>query len=425
MRRVRIRRGLDLRLDGEPEQRLHEGPVVRSVGVVAADYPGLRPRVLVAEGQRVRLGEPLVVDRRRPELRLAAPGCGVVRTIERGERRALVSVAIELDGRDELRFEVPSGDPAREHLVALLLDSGLWTALRTRPFGRTPDPGTAPAALFVTALESDPLAPRADVVIAAAAQEFARGLDAVARLADGPVFACTAPGVELPGGDSARVEVVEFDGPHPAGLPGTHIHRLHPAGASRCVWHVGYQDVIAIGALLATGRLRTERVVALAGPLALRPRLVRTRLGASTDDLVHGELRAEGGRVISGSVLSGRRAAGATAYLGRFHRQVCALPEATTPGPLWPGPRRRTWTTALHGRRGPLVPLDRFERVLPLDVLPAPLFRALLTGDLDTAAALGALELDEEDLALCTVVCPSRIDYGPLLREALRGLEKR
>ena len=313
-----------------------------------------------------------------------------------------------------------------------LLVTGLWTALRTRPHGHVPDPATAPSSLFVTALDTNPLAARPEVAIGAAPADFANGLAVLAHLTDGPVHLCRAPGADIPAGDPERVTVSEFAGPHPAGLVGTHVHFLDPVGPRKTVWHLGYQDAIAIGRSFTTGRPAPERIVALGGPDVMRPRLVRARLGAATGDVLEGELGDDGYRVISGSVLSGRRAAGPEAYLGRYHNQISVIPEAgggesfSAYGRLRiapPGAPGRALTTALNGRPAAFVPLGGYERVMPLDILATPLLRALLVGDWETARALGCLELEEEDLALSTFVCPGKLDYGPALRAALDEIE--
>jgi Na+-transporting NADH:ubiquinone oxidoreductase subunit A len=277
---------------------------------------------------------------------------------------------------------------------------------------------------------------------------FLTGLQIVGRLTEGPVYLCTAPGWQEPVTDNTQLRHVEFSGPHPAGLPGTHIHHLDPAGAERTVWHIGYQDVIAIGKLFTEGRVWVERTVALGGAGFERPRLVTTRLGANIGELVAGELKPvaakeKSSRLISGSVLSGRTAAGAEGYLGRYHLQVNAIPEdgrrhlfgwlgLFNPRYSFAGLFRRSqgqskrlaFSTALNGRTTALVPVDAFERVLPMDILPIPLLRALLVKDTDQAQALGCLELDADDLALCSFVCPGKNDYGAVLRINLEHIER-
>jgi len=404
----KLAKGLDLVLDGQPEQRLAAIRDVSTVGLIADDYPGLRFEVLVDLGDRVRLGQSLLRSRERPELVLTSPGAGTVREIERGRRRALRSVVVELEGTEQVEF----GTRTRAQLFGLrpeevqetLAVSGLWAALRARPFGRIADPRSPPHSLFVTAMDTNPLAADPEVVLSGRDADFLDGLTVLAQLVEGTVFVCRRAGSAIPVGDVPRVVPAEFAGPHPAGLPGTHMHWLDPVGRGKTNWYVGYQDVAGIGRLFTTGRLDVDRVTALAGPRVKRPRLVRTRLGANIDDLVRGELEEGRSRVVSGPVLSGRQASGWGRHLGRYHLAVAVLPEEDT---------------ALNGRPGPMIPVESFERVLPLDLLVAPLLRALAIGDVAGAESLGCLELDEEDLALCTYVCPGKLDYGVLLRAVL------
>ncbi len=377
-----------------------------------------------------------------------SPGGGRVRGIWRGAKRALQSVVIDLDdeeahetfdAHDAGALDALSREQVRDQLVA----SGLWTALRTRPFSRIPRLDAEPTSLFVTATDSNPLAAEPAVVIAQATEAFIHGLEVLARLTDGPVHVCTSRGANVPVPQRAPFRRHEFEGPHPAGLAGTHVHFLDPVGAERTVWHIGYQDVIAVGRLFTTGRLAVERIVALGGPAVREPRLVRARLGASTEDVI-GELTGDGDyRIISGSVLNGRRATDWAAYLGRYHIQVSVLAEATERqlfGWITPGLNKFSATNALasaffrrkrfalntsqNGSARGMVPIGSCERVMPLDILPTQLLRALLVRDTDTAQALGCLELDEEDLALCSFVCPGKYDYGPALRATLEQIER-
>jgi Na+-transporting NADH:ubiquinone oxidoreductase subunit A len=443
---IRINKGLDVPVGGAPEQVISGHPGVTSVALLGNDSIGLSPAMRVQEGDRVKLGQPLFADRRQPDVVFTSPGSGIVTEINRGARRALLSVVVRLAGDDEEVFpcwpEADLGVLRRDQVTETLLNSGFWPALRTRPYGKVPSPDAVPRSIFVTAMDTNPLAARPEVIIGEYASDFGNGLTVLSHLTDGPVFVCKAPYVELPEGSSARISPVEFSGPHPSGLAGTHIHLLDPVGAKGSVWHLGYQDAIAIGKLFTTGRSWVERIVALAGPAVKRPRLIRARLGADTDELTRGELADVDARIVSGSLLSGHRARQPENYLGRFHVQLSVIAEPQSgDGAGWIGagdafsthgilvssqPRKRgfNFTSALHGRPTAMVPLGGFERVMPLDILPTQLLRALLVGDSDMAKALGCLELDEEDLALCTFVCPSKLDYGPMLRATLARIEK-
>lgn len=440
---MQIKVGLDLPISGGPAQQIQEGQPVRSVALVGFDYPDLKPTMLAQAGDRVKLGQPLFADKNNSGVVFTSPAAGVVRDIHRGERRLFQSIVVDVDGDDAVEFAryehgqlgALSDAQVRENLQ----QSGLWTALRTRPFSKVPAIDATPHSIFVTAVDTHPLAADPAVVIAAEADSFADGLAVLARLAK--VFLCKAPGAALPGEQHATVET--FSGPHPAGLPGTHIHFLDPVGAKKTVWQIGYQDVIAVGKLFTTGRLWTERIVALAGPAVRNPRLVRTRLGASLLDLTAGELAPGEQRVISGSVLGGRTARGAAAWLGRYHVQVSCLPEgrdrefmhylragvnkhSVTRAFLsaWTGRKLLPLTTTTNGSPRAMVPIGNYEAVMPLDILPTQLLRALLVGDTETAQKLGCLELDEEDLALCTYVCAGKYEYGPVLRDVLARIEK-
>jgi len=445
---INIRKGLEIPLAGPPDQVVRDARPVRTVALLGHDTLGLRPSMLVSPGDRVRLGQPLFNDKQNPGVRFVSPGGGVVAAVNRGERRVLQSVVIELDGDAQESFESHGAGRldslGRPAVASQLLASGLWTAFRTRPFSKIPAAQAVPSALFVTAIDTNPLAADPAVVIRAAAEDFESGLRVIARLTDGPVYLCTAPGAGIACPASEQFRHAEFAGPHPAGLVGTHIHLLEPVSERKTVWHIGYQDVIAIGRLFVTGRLSVERVVALAGPLVREPRLVRTRVGASIQDLVAGELEPADTRIISGSVLSGHRAAGWASYLGRYHTQVTVLREGRRRqflGWLSPGARKYSAERAYAGHllhRGPfelttsqngspraMVSIGSFDKVMPLDILPTPLLKALIVRDTDSAKGLGCLELDEEDLALCSFVCNGKYEYGPALRACLSEIEVR
>lgn len=443
---IRIKRGLDLPITGAPEQRIEAGRPVRSVAVIGFDYHGMKPTMAVQVGDRVKLGQVLFSDKKTPGVTFTAPGAGTVSAIHRGEQRLLQSVVIDLEGDEAVEF-ARYGDAEIDRLDdpavrTNLIDSGLWTALRARPFSKVPAIDAKPHSIFVTAMDTHPLAADPTVVIAEYKDDFARGVRVLARIA--PVVVCHADGARMPCSGLADVRTEAFAGPHPAGLAGTHIHFLDPVHAEKSVWSLNYQDAIAIGKLFSTGRLWTERVVSIAGPMAVKPRLVRTRLGASLDELAAGELKAgKKVRVISGSVFGGRTSRGPCAYLGRYHLQVSCLEEGTEREMLHylrAGANKHSvmnlylsklspdrlfdFTTSTNGSPRAMVPIGNYEEVMPLDILPTQLLRSLIVGDTEMAQKLGCLELDEEDLALCTYVCAGKYEYGPILRDNLTRIEK-
>ena len=432
---ITIKKGMDIPLTGVPEQSIHLAREATQVALLGTDFIGLKPKLLVSPGDRVELGQPLFVDKQDPLVQYTAPGSGTIAAINRGARRVLQSVIIELDGDagEEKHFatfkEEELAQLDEKTVREVLLSSGMWTALRTRPYSRVPHSASSPRALFVTAIDTQPLAADPEVIIDCHRDAFNHGLRVLARLTTGPVYLCTAR--DWRGDESGidRLQRVEFAGPHPAGLVGTHIHYLSPVNAEGHVWQVGYQDVIAIGKLFTTGRLWTERVVALGGASVAKPRLLRTRSGAHIDDLLRDEINEHSAcRVISGSVLTGHTAVGPHTFLGHYHHQISVIRESEGKRRLFGWLRKpavkETFTTNLHGRPTAMVPVGAFERVMPLDILPVPLLRALLVKDTDLAQALGCLELDEEDLALCSYVCPAKYDYGAVLRANLEQIER-
>ncbi|VAW96257.1 Na(+)-translocating NADH-quinone reductase subunit A [hydrothermal vent metagenome] len=433
--RITIKKGLDIPLPGKPEQFIYPAQDVTTVALLGADFTGLKAKLLVSPGDRVGLGQPLFHDKHDPLVKYTAPASGTIAAINRGARRVLQSVVIALDegvGEDR-HFPIFNGEALAElgeHTVRdVLLSSGLWTALRTRPYNRVPHSASHPRALFVTAIDTQPLAANPQVIIDCHRKAFRQGLRVIARLTTGPVYLCTGVDGQIDDPMIDCLQVVAFSGPHPAGLPGTHINHLFPVSAEKSVWHIGYQDVIAIGKLFTSGHIWSERVVALGGTSVIRPRLLRTRLGASIDDLVRGEIAGHTPcRIISGSVLSGHIATEVQAYLGHYHRQVSVIHENKKRRRLFGWFRapsgNESFTTALHGRPTAMIPVGDFERVMPLDILPAPLLRALLVRDTDLAQDLGCLDLAEEDLALCSYVCPAKYDYGSVLRINLDQIER-
>lgn len=442
--KIVIKKGLDLPIAGAPKQVIEDGPAIGKVAVLGVDSIDLRPTMAVSEGDSVKKGQLLFEDKKTPGVRYTSPASGKVVGVHRGAKRALLSVVIEVAGDEEECFEQHVGTApdqlSRQQVRDTLVESGLWTALRTRPYSKVPMPDSAPHSIFVTAIDTNPLAADPQAVLRESEDDFARGMTLLGKLTEGPVYVCKAPGVSIA---VAEAQVVEFAGPHPAGLPGTHIHFLDPVGAAKTVWHIGYQDVVACGKLFATGSLWTERVVALGGPQVEQPRLLHTRQGACLSELTAGQLQPGENRIIAGSVLAGRVASGPLDFLGRYHAQVSVLAEGREREFLgWQKPgvdkfsiknvfaskllpnQLFDFTTSTEGSDRAMVPIGSYEQVMPLDILATLLLRALIVEDTDRAQALGCLELDEEDLGLCTFACPGKHEYGPILRRNLARIER-
>lgn len=459
MSRYTIKKGLDLPITGSPEPVIDSNKTIKRVAILAHDYIGMRPTFKVTVGEKVKRGQAIFENKKLPGVLHTSFACGEIKAINRGERRALQSVVIEIDEKeisgkpsaeDQVSFEnyrgKSVGNLSDDEIRGLLVESGMWLSFRTRPFGKNPAIESVPHSIFVTAMDSNPLAPDLQLCVKDRKEDISIGLEVIKRLTQGKVFFCQSPGADFGVKSDNKVSVEEFEGPHPSGLPGTHIHFLDPVDRNKTVWYIGLQDVVAIGFLFRTGLLDLQRVVTLAGPGVKKPRYVKTRLGASLDELVVGELRDVEQRIISGSVWSGNIAKGEVfGYLGRYHQQISVLAEGRereflgwlAPGKnkfsvlnlfasAWFGGKNKKFdfTTAMHGGHRAIIPIGLYEKVMPLDIIPTFLLRSLAMDDVERAEQLGCLELEEEDLALCSFVCPGKNDFGPMLRRNLELIEK-
>lgn len=445
---ITIKKGLDLPISGEPANEISEHTPTH-VALIGYDYIGMRPTMSVKEGDTVAKGQVLFEDKKRAGVKYTAPVSGRIVSVNRGERRVFESIVIAANpsAADEVTFNAyAAADLAsidREAVKEQLVASGEWTAFRTRPFSRTPEINSVPSAIFVTATDTNPLATDPARIINDSIDAFNDGLAVISTLSP-KTYVCHGETAPAKATNVANDTVYEgFTGKHPAGNAGTHIHFLHPLGRGASVWTIGYQDVIAIGKLFTTGRIYTDRVISLAGPAVNNPRLIRTTRGADLAELTTNKLKGNDNRVISGSVLSGRTAAGNIAYLGRFHNQVSALAEGRERPALhfftlganrfsmlpiyisqFFGGKKYDFTTSTNGSPRAMVPIGSFEKVMPQDYLPTQLLRSLIVGDIIEAVELGALELDEEDLALCTFVSPGKYEFGDILRDNLTRIEQ-
>lgn len=444
---IKIQKGLKLPITGEPSQTIEYHPKITKVALLGPDYVGMKPTLKVKVGDKVKLGQVLFEDKKTPGVVHTSPGSGSILAINRGEKRLFHSIEIKLEGNDEVTFDSCSADQLgslkADKIKSQLIDSGLWTSFRTRPFSRTPSPETEPHSIFVNAMSTDPLAIDPKIVIQKYLDDFSSGLRVISKLTKTKIHLCQSPGQDFISKPVDNIKVSEFAGIHPAGLSGTHIHYLDPVNEKKTVWYLSYQDVIAIGKLFTTGKLWVERIISVAGPASTKPALATVRVGANVSDITAG-IQAEGEvRSISGSVLHGRTAFNDLNYLGRFHNQVSLIFEGRERELLgWKLPGfskfsvKRTFAAWLvPGKKFPLhsntngspramVPVGSFEKVMPLDILPTFLLRAIMSKDIESSVELGLLELDEEDLSLCTFVCPGKTDYGPILRDLLTQIEK-
>ncbi|RVU81730.1 Na(+)-translocating NADH-quinone reductase subunit A [Leucothrix sargassi] len=448
---MKIETGLDVPISGQPIQSIDSvSPSITKVAILGRDYHGLRPSMHVKVGDTVKIGQTLFTDKKNPGVNFTSPGAGTITAVNRGAKRVLQSIIVELDGSEESintpkytaeQIEDLSADDIRRNM----LESGAWTALRTRPFSKVPQADAKPVHIYVNAMDTNPLAAEPSLIINERPEDFQNGLAILAKLSEGNVYVCHESGKSIPQVTNRSVLYREFAGVHPAGLVGTHMHMIEPASIGREMWHISYQDVIALGSLFTSGKPSLERVISLAGPKVKNPRLLRTRAGACTSEIIAGELEPGDARVISGSVLGGFRAAGWSEYLGCYTQQISVIAEGEERQLLhWVNPTLNKFSvmnvffnalsrgkdqlfpmsSSQNGSPRAMVPIGNFEEVMPLDILPTQLLRALLVRDTETAKSLGCFELDEEDLALCTFVCHGKYEYGPALRACLEMIER-
>ncbi|MDG2019769.1 MAG: Na(+)-translocating NADH-quinone reductase subunit A [SAR86 cluster bacterium] len=446
---IKIKKGLNIPIHGLPAGDIIDSKKSRSVGILGSDYVGMKPTMLVEEGERVKLGQALFEDKKNPGVIFTSPAGGKVEAINRGERRVLQSVVIEVDQNEEVvKFKSFSendlSNSSSKDVRAQLIASGMWTSFRTRPYSKVPGVETSPANIFISAIDTQPLSADPENIIKLHKEDFLFGLSVIKKLEDCPIHLSLGESSELDLSKDDQLRLHSFSGPHPAGLVGTHMHFISPATLTNINWTIGYQDVIAIGQLFQTGLINVERVISLGGPQVSNPCFLKTRLGACTDELTAGELTHRENRIISGSVISGREAIGPYAYLGRYHNQISVISEPNSKDRdfmnwLTPGPRKFSkiplflsalfpkkifkFKALMNGSDRPIVPIGIYEEVLPQNFLPTVLLRNVVLMDTEKIQALGGLELDEEDLSLCSFVCPGKYDFGSLLRAGLTKIE--
>jgi len=446
MKRIVLKKGLNVPISGEPNQSISPPSPVSRVALIGDDYIGMKPTMEVAVGDPVKTGQLLFRDKKNEGVIFTSPATGKVVEINRGAKRKFESIIIETEEDDFIQFLTPgeksTGEYSPEEIRSILINSSLWTGFRTRPFGKVPEVASTPTALFITATDTRPLAADPGTIINLQSEDFSNGIDVLRNLIDSPIFLCLAENELAETITTEGVEVVEFEGPHPAGLPSTHIHFLQPAQEGEIAWHIDYQDVIGIGCLFRTGRLPTEKVISLAGPAVLKPELMTIRIGSDIYEICKNRLVSSPNRILSGSVLDGRQVKDFHHFIGRYHNQISVLHERSGRGLFsWASPggdrfsvkriftstldktRKFAMNTALWGGERAIFPIDSYDRVMPMDILPLPLLKSLSTGDTEKSKSLGALELIEEDVALLSYVCPGKNDFGPILRDVLTEIE--
>ncbi len=446
---TRIKRGLNIPLLGEAEKILQTPPRAQEYAVKPTDFHGIFPKMMVQEGERVKAGSPLFYDKYNEKIVFTSPVSGTYKKLVRGAKRRILEVIIEPDQEDEY-IDFGSDDPAslsREAITARLLKSGLWPAIRQRPYSIIANPADTPRSIFISAFRTAPLAPDMDFIVNGQEKEFQAGLDVVKKLTSGEVHLSVQEGeTTSPAFLQAKgVSVHHFRGPHPAGNVGIQIHHIKPINKGEIVWYLDVQDVISIGRLFEKGIYEAQKIIAFNGPEVVKPRYYKIKTGAGISSFAGGNIRQEEGitpRYISGDVLSGQKVS-PDGFTGYYDDQLCVIPEGDKPELLgWLIPKTSKYSvsrtyfsflmpwkkyrlnTNMHGGERPFVITGLYEKVLPMDILPMQLLKSIMINDIDMMEKLGIYEVAPEDFALCEFVCPSKTEIQGIIRQGLDDLRK-
>lgn len=448
--KFKVSKGLNIPIGGNVNPEIKNSVSVRNVALLGEDYHGLKPTMLVKEGNVVIKGQDLFEDKKNPGVKFTSPVSGKIAEINRGERRSFLSMVIEknLNSTSEVSFKSfrDASELSRDSVIKNLIESGTWTSFKTRPFSKIPKIDTIPEEIFISLIGSDPLSLNPEIYLNDKSEDFNFGLEVISYIPKNCVHISTSSNSNFSKITSDKIQFHEFEGIHPVGLVGTQIHRISPVSLNRTVWTINYQDVVMIGKLFKTGSLDTTRTIAFCGPQVEAPCLIETEIGASISEVSAGKTLEGNNRFVSGSVLCGREANSYTNYLGRYNSQISVLREVEKEDReflnfLRPGLEKHSvlplfltklkerflklnYTTAMNGADRAIVPIGVFEDIFPFNMMITQLLKSIVIGDTELAQKLGILELDEEDLSLCTYACPSKYDYGSLLREMLTKIEE-
>lgn len=441
---IKIRRGLDLPLVGEAE-KVVTGYSAKTYAMKPTDFAGLVPRLRVKEGDVVKAGSPLFVDKFNERVTFTSPVSGRIEEIVRGEKRKVLEIRVVKSEMDEYE-EFRKGDPASmtpEEIKDELLKSGLWPLIRQRPYAIIANPDHQPKAIHISGFDSAPLAPDYDLIIHGKADEFQTGLNALVKLAPKVHLNLRkGEGVSKVLLNSKGVQINYFEGPHPAGNPGIQIHHIGPVNKGEVVWYLRATDVLLIGRLFLEGRYRPEKVVALTGGGVKKPQYLRMTAGACMEGIALQHVKEGNYRIISGNVLTGTNI-GHNGFLGYYDWQISVIREGkyheflgwALPGAdklsasgtflsrLFPG-KKFDPDTNLHGGERAFVLTGQYEKVLPMDIYPVYLLKAILAQNIDKMEQLGIYEVAEEDFALCEFVCASKIEVQNIIRQGLDLMRK-
>ena len=447
MKTYQIRKGRDLKLKGVALKQSTLGPVPKTVAIYPWEFRGIKPRPAVNPNDLVKVGSPLLTDKNHPDIKVVSPVSGKVTAVDRGDKRALLQIVVESDGRQEVlqlrKFSSAEiKNLSRDQMISQLLEGGVWPSIRQRPFSKIANPQDTPKSIFIQAMNTEPLALDVDFLLQNKEGEFQTGLDIMSRLTKGQVHLCISDKAQSQALTQAQgVQTHRFAGPHPAGNVSTHIHFINPIVKGDIVWYIGAQDVLRIASLFLNGAYPAERIVAVTGEGAENRIYLKTLMGVPIAGLVNNKLN-ENMRYISGSVLAGT-SVGMNGYLGYYDSQITIIPEGGKRhflGWLVPGFKNYTFSktfvssflpesevsldTDKQGSDRAIVLNHIYDEYVPLDIMTFFLLRAVISGDIEEIEKLGILECDEEDFALCSFACPSKTDVGAIIRSGLDMIER-
>ncbi len=443
---IKLKRGLDIPLKGEAAKELVKPGLPAKFALKPVDFKGIRPKMMVRADDIVKAGTPLFFDKFNPDVVFTSPVSGRIVAVNRGERRKLLEVVVKRD--DKIIYEeFEKSDPgklSRDEVARRLLKAGLWPLIKQRPYGIIPKPADKPRSIFISGFDSAPLAPDYGFVLEETAPVFQAGIDAIGKLTDGKIHLNVNADKPVPEvyNSTRGVQLNSFSGPHPAGNPGIQIHHIDPIHKNGTVWHINPQDVLIIGRLFLDGKVDFSRIVAVTGSEVINPRYYSSMAGASVAPLLKENVKEGSLRYISGNALTGSRIP-ADGFLGFFDSQITVLPEGKHYRFLgWADPgfdrfsasrtflsslrkgNRYTMDTNYNGGPRAFVMTGQYEKVLPMDIIPIELIKAIMVEDIDKMENLGIYEVIEEDLALCEYICPSKMEIQSILRNGLNLLIK-
>ncbi|MCF7825470.1 MAG: Na(+)-translocating NADH-quinone reductase subunit A [Candidatus Marinimicrobia bacterium] len=442
----KLKKGYDIPLQGSAERRIEKAPKTTAIAVQPIDFRGLRPAMKVEAGDSVKRGSVLFVDKNNPEILFRSPAAGTVREVVRGERRVIQRVIIDVAGDAAEKFEsftaaqvdAFSSTQARE----ILLKGGLWPVIRQRPFSRIANLEAVPKAIFISAVDSAPLAAESDMLLEGREKHFQLGIQLLSKLADCKIHLSVSAKTKAFFSPIKGVELHEFSGPHPVGNVGVQIHHIDRILAGDKVWYLSPRHVAQIGRLLSEGEYPGSKTYALTGSELDTRYYVKGSEGALVSDLVTKGLKATTQRVISGNVLTGTKSS-ARGFVSFYDDMITVIPElegrrffgwlrlGLNANSFWPmflsklTPQKKLApTTDMNGEERAFVSTGKYEKVVPMDILPVHLCKAILVEDIELMEQLGIYEVAAEDLALCSYICPSKIEFGDIIEKGIAAMEK-